>query len=33
MEDQLSSIIMFAGTCLVTVLLLASSICDDDEED
>lgn len=35
MEDQLSLIILLAGTCLVTVLLLAASICEsgDDEEE
>jgi hypothetical protein len=36
MEDQLSSIILVGGAFLVTVLMLASFVCeraDDDEEE
>ena len=35
MEDQLGSIVLLAGVCLVTVLMLASFVCEsaDDEED
>jgi hypothetical protein len=36
MEDQLSSIVLLGGAFLVTVLMLASFVCesgDDDEEE
>jgi hypothetical protein len=33
MEDQLSSIVMLGGACLVTVLLLAWSVCESGDAD
>jgi hypothetical protein len=33
MEDQLSSIALLAGACLVTVLMLAAFVCESDDVD